>query len=356
VGRAVEKLKRRLAKLEELANGSRKDPKVKAFEADLPIVVGEIFGPDSSEALNFRGFQISKFGAYNRGMSRLELDQLFEKWFREGASEKVALINALIARLEERKADLSDELGELARVEVDERGLLTKKAFISELPELVSSAIDNDVPLSLIMIDLDKFKPINDTHGHPAGDAVLQFIADALKRITGLKGRCYGFGGDEFSVVLPNHVADEAAAVAERIRREIEDSIIGDKKLRVTASLGVAEIPSHTVNAMDLLEFADDALYEAKRFGHNLVRVSGEPPPSPGKPRAATRRVPDFSGLSGDEVENIRKEWFRARFVVCPRDGSQLRVREFESDESVTPDLDVSCPLCGLSERIRAPR
>ena len=122
----------------------------------------------------------------------------------------------------------------------------------------------------------------------------------------------------------------------------------------MTVSLGVAEFPSHAETGQELQSKADAALYDAKQF-RNLVRVSGEPPSAP-EPRVISRRAPSLNQLTEAEAERIRSEWFRAGYVVCPRDQSQLRIREFESDESVSPDLDISCPLCGMSERILAPR
>jgi len=233
--------------------------------------------------------------------------------------------------------------------------LYPKQMFLRDLASRSTSSEKTGEPLALIMMDLDKFKPINDSHGHPAGDEVLQSVADSIRQITRGKGSCYRFGGDEFSILLPNYSEDEAASFAERIRRQIELSIIGSKGLRVTASFGVAVAPTHATSADELLKKADAALYEAKEFHGNLVRISGESRPSTDGPRITLRRAPDPIRMSEAEAEKIRVEYFRAHFVVCPRDGSALRVSEIHYDETVTPDLDVSCPLCGLSERIPAP-
>lgn len=239
--------------------------------------------------------------------------------------------------------------------DMDEFSLLVKNVFNRDLPKHVSLAQKEGIPLSLVMLDIDRFKTaINDVHGHHVGDEVLKFVSDVIKRATGVKGGCYRWGGDEIAILLLNHSIDEATALAERIRREIEEATISTKALKVTVSLGVAELPLHVDTAQELQCKADAALYDAKQF-RNLVRVSGEPFSAP-EPRVVNRRLPSLSQLSEGESERIRTEWFRAAYVVCPRDQSQLRILEIENDENVTPDLHVSCPLCGLSEQIRARR
>jgi diguanylate cyclase (GGDEF)-like protein len=238
---------------------------------------------------------------------------------------------------------------------MDEFSLLVKNVFNRDLPKHISLAQKEGVPSSLVMLDIDRFKTaINDAHGHPVGNEVLKFVADVIKRATGKKGGCYRWGGDEIALLLPNHSVDEATALAERIRKEIEVATISSRALKVTVSLGVAEFPSHAATAQELESNADKALYDAKRF-RNLVRVSGEPHTAP-EPKVVNRKQPSLSQLTQAEAERIRTEWFRAGYVVCPRDQSQLRIIEIDNDEDVTPDLHISCPLCGLSERILAPR
>ncbi len=126
-------------------------------------------------------------------------------------------------------------------------------------------------PLALIMMDLDRFKRINDSAGHPAGDQVLVQVGALLKRhVRGSDIACR-YGGEEFAVVLPKTTLESArrrsAEICSAIRREAE-------LLRgVTASLGVALCPAHAMDAEALLRAADHALYEAKREGRNQVRI-----------------------------------------------------------------------------------
>jgi len=127
-------------------------------------------------------------------------------------------------------------------------------------------------PLSFVMINLDHFKSFNDTYGHTVGDEVLKATAQAVAKVVRGKGEAYRYGGEEISVILPNHALAEANAVGERIRNEIEavriDSI---PDVRVTASIGVAAIPETSANKKALVADADRALYEAKDKGRNRV-------------------------------------------------------------------------------------
>lgn len=128
------------------------------------------------------------------------------------------------------------------------------------------------LPLSFIMIDLDHFKSFNDSYGHGVGDEVLRAIAQAVAKVVRGKGKAYRYGGEEISVILPNHTLAEATAVAERIRNEIEavriDSI---PDVCVTASIGVATIPETSADKKGMVADADRALYEAKDKGRNRV-------------------------------------------------------------------------------------
>ena len=137
-------------------------------------------------------------------------------------------------------------------------------------------------PVSLILIDIDHFKAVNDTHGHAVGDLVLQNVATSAKsciRSTDVLGR---WGGEEFIVLLPASGFSAAADSAERIRRTIENSVYGDG-LRITASLGFASYRS-TDSWDEWLQRADQALYRAKAQGRN--RVVGELPLQPGPDRS----------------------------------------------------------------------
>ncbi|HEX6749874.1 MAG TPA: diguanylate cyclase [Longimicrobium sp.] len=139
-------------------------------------------------------------------------------------------------------------------------------------------------PLAVTMIDLDRFKAVNDTYGHPTGDVILYETARILEhtaREIDMAGR---YGGEEFIVILPNTAEDEAARFAERVRAAVEEHLYRDEanEIRMTCSSGVASFPSDGVGAPEqLLKKADDALYVAKESGRNrVVRASQMPPES----------------------------------------------------------------------------
>ena len=171
-------------------------------------------------------------------------------------------LSAVLREIAPVKLELADSL----RDELDEYGLFRKSAFNRDLITRATASEDLGEPLALLMIDLDELKPINTKYGHPeGGDKVLQLVAESLKRITGTKGSCSRYGGDEFSVLLPNYSADEAAALAERIRSQIEASTVGDKKFRITVSIGEASASTHATTSDELVKMAHAALNEAKR-------------------------------------------------------------------------------------------
>jgi diguanylate cyclase (GGDEF)-like protein len=155
-------------------------------------------------------------------------------------------------------------------------GALTRRGFFAEVEKEFRRAGRYDRPSTLVAIDVDHFKAINDRYGHPAGDAVLVSIANASManmRRSDIFGR---LGGEEFALLLPETDAEEAREAAERIRRTIEATIIevGGTEVRATVSMGVAPRPAVGETVATWLAEADIALYEAKQFGRNRVAVA----------------------------------------------------------------------------------
>jgi diguanylate cyclase (GGDEF)-like protein len=132
--------------------------------------------------------------------------------------------------------------------------------------------------ITLLMIDIDNFKRVNDTYGHPVGDVVLRQSAQCLLRSIRDNDLAFRYGGEELVVLLPSTEAEGGASVAERIRGRIENYIFeeGSHQLRITVSIGLASYPQHAANPKDLLSAADTALYTAKKTGKNRVVVSGK--------------------------------------------------------------------------------
>jgi diguanylate cyclase (GGDEF)-like protein len=138
-------------------------------------------------------------------------------------------------------------------------------------------------PLALLMLDLDRFKQINDQHGHPAGDAVLIELARRMRAEVREVDTVARYGGEEFVIVLPETDAAGAASTAERLRHSIRSAPfrIEGIDLHVTASIGVAVFPEHGATPSDLLRSTDDALYQAKAGGRDAWRFATTPAQRP---------------------------------------------------------------------------
>ena len=155
-------------------------------------------------------------------------------------------------------------------------GLNNRRSFFEKGNQIFKQAIRYEHPLSVIMMDVDHFKNINDEHGHSVGDEVLQGIAQLLQitiREIDLVAR---MGGEEFAFLFPETLLDEAVHLTERLRKEIECATIVEKEkhFRLTASFGIcsSQVKDETLEAM--LSKADDALYIAKKKGRNQIKTS----------------------------------------------------------------------------------
>lgn len=154
-------------------------------------------------------------------------------------------------------------------------GLWNRRHFDFRLEEESRRAERYRSPLSLLIIDVDRFKLVNDRFGHLQGDRVLRRIAELVRdEFRGSDVVCR-YGGEEISVIAPNTRLEEAAALAERVRARIASSEMpGMGGVRVTISAGIASLHDGT-DGMDLTSRADDALYAAKASGRNCIRLHG---------------------------------------------------------------------------------
>jgi diguanylate cyclase (GGDEF)-like protein len=178
---------------------------------------------------------------------------------------------AVHASLALRHRALLDEVEQLATRD-HLTGLANRRLLEETLALEVPRSARAERPVSLLMFDVDHFKAVNDAHGHPAGDALLRTVADALARRTKASDLAARLGGDEFAVVLPDCSASDAVRVAERVRAAFVQAA---DPLAVTLSAGVATIPDHARVADELVVAADAALYAAKRAGRDRTMVAG---------------------------------------------------------------------------------
>jgi diguanylate cyclase (GGDEF)-like protein len=171
-----------------------------------------------------------------------------------------------------------DELELRMIAQVDQlTGALTRRGFVEQAEREIARARRYDRVGTLVMLDLDHFKSVNDTHGHAIGDRVLQKVAEiigATLRPSDVFGR---LGGEEFGILLPETTGDEATTAIERLRHAIASQPIALENaatLHVTASFGAAPLASETTSIIDWLKQADTMLYAAKAAGRNCARVA----------------------------------------------------------------------------------
>ncbi len=154
-----------------------------------------------------------------------------------------------------------------------------KRFFSDQMEKDFQHASRHQLALSLVIMDVDHFKKINDTHGHPAGDHVLQRLAAAVMGSLRAEDAFCRMGGEEFCIIMRDCAAEEAMVLADCLRALIEASrfVYGGNEIPVTMSLGIAAYdPARHRSGADLVEDPDQHLYQAKRSGRN--RISGPVP------------------------------------------------------------------------------
>jgi diguanylate cyclase (GGDEF)-like protein len=154
-------------------------------------------------------------------------------------------------------------------------GLYLRRFFLERISEEMDKAREDDIPLSLLMVDIDHFKKINDTEGHLAGDKVLSEIANLFKLSTREMDILARYGGEEFTILLPHTDIENAQILADRLRAGVEKLYIEymGTVIKVTISIGVATISKDIYTADELINASDKALYKAKESGRNKVII-----------------------------------------------------------------------------------
>jgi len=197
----------------------------------------------------------------------------------------IITIGARLAQSRSRLATLASELDRLARID-PLTGLSNRRDLNEILDATLSAARRDGRPLSVLLVDIDHFKQVNDTEGHDGGDAVLVRVADSMRASLRAQDSLGRWGGEEFLAVLPNTDADDAAIVAERLRSQIPHVTFASdhSPVTVTVTIGVATTDSGTAGELlrpsELVGGADAALYVGKRSGRNQVQVAPVPAPA----------------------------------------------------------------------------
>ena len=188
------------------------------------------------------------------------------------ASQELTDIHQALARLESRTATL------LVEAQRDQLTAVANRGYTSSyLEEVFRAACESNKLVGIIFADVDHFKQVNDTHGHVAGDSVLRSVAETM--VHSVRGGDFvgRWGGEEFVVIMRAESVNDLAAVAERIRANVEQTphSVGKGSINITVSLGCALLErTRHLRSADLLEEADRALYQAKRSGRNQFRLS----------------------------------------------------------------------------------
>ena len=194
----------------------------------------------------------------------------------EGSALVVVTDVTTIKHAELALLGMTDQLKELATTD-GLTGLLNRRTFDAVLDGELSRTGRERQPLSLLMIDVDRFKAYNDRYGHPAGDKCLKLVANCLREAVLRPGDSLArYGGEEFSAILPNTDEDGAYVIAERMRRSLRELELpheGSEKGVVTVSIGIASYGPNVIDRRDteLLRRADQALYDAKAAGRDRV-------------------------------------------------------------------------------------
>ena len=185
----------------------------------------------------------------------------------------VLSLNRLVIQVGARLESHEEELKRLA-IHDGLTGLRNQLEFYAVLEAELERAQRTGRAVSLLLVDIDDFKKVNDLHGHQAGNVVLKELAELLTRqVRTIDSPCR-YGGEEFAVILPETELSAATSLGERIRAAAEEmsfAIGDDESINITISVGVASYPAHAVNSRALFTAADSALYDAKNHGKNRV-------------------------------------------------------------------------------------
>lgn len=208
----------------------------------------------------------------------------YEDAVRSGASDfilKPIRPRELILRIERTatvrrtRIDRDKSLRDLRRLSItdDLTGLFNARHFFQQLPNELNRAARYGHAVSLIVLDLDHFKRVNDAYGHQEGDRVLQHVATIIRSAIRESDTAYRYGGEEFAIVLPETAADSAMLVAERLRQAMPSMPVASANgdlLRITGSMGIAQ-REEAEDAQSFLKRADMAMYAAKQEGRNRI-------------------------------------------------------------------------------------
>jgi diguanylate cyclase (GGDEF)-like protein/excisionase family DNA binding protein len=210
-------------------------------------------------------------------------------------------------------------------------GLANHGAFQRDLSELLGAAEaasdERDRRVAMLMMDLDRFKDFNDSHGHPAGDALIHAAATAIYGAARSDDRVYRYGGDEFAIILPGSSAADAARVGERVRHAVA-SLTAGERAPVTITVGVAAFPEDAGDRSELVAAADAALYAGKQAGEDRVVQASDVPNEMRGLRGTLDQLARAALMRGEEPASVERIVEHATLLTKDADTREATVRD----------------------------
>ena len=158
-------------------------------------------------------------------------------------------------------------------------GIYNRRYLTEMLNAKISESNRKKTPVSLALFDIDKFKMVNDTYGHPFGDKVIQYVAQLLEKTANKNGGMAGrYGGEEFVIAFPGKGIKETFLLVERVHAEIKSTplLYGKEEVQIRVSAGIASYPETCSKADDILNRADWAMYHSKKNGRDQITIDNE--------------------------------------------------------------------------------
>ena len=253
---------------------------------EINTVITDIKLP-GTDGIKFANNIKKKYNLDVIAMTAYSSEYSYEDAIKNGASDlifKPVKLNELILRINRviKERSLLDERDKMIKklkkltIEDSLTGLYNSRHFFDQLDKEIKRSDRYLHPISLMFIDIDNFKGVNDTYGHMIGDKILALIAKRIKACLRSNDTAYRFAGDEFTIILPETTSSEAKFVADRILAKFahESLVINEKEIsEITLSIGIAEYQMNEGN-QQFLHRADVTMYEAKQRGGNSVIIS----------------------------------------------------------------------------------
>nr|WP_272509048.1 diguanylate cyclase [Clostridium ganghwense] len=199
----------------------------------------------------------------------IDVDKIYYSELKQLANSA----NNMIKERNEIENKIKEMNNELKKISITDglTGLYNHKYMYENLEKEIKRANEEQKPLSIIMLDIDHFKKVNDIYGHQCGDKVLETVAKCIETHVGQAGIVGRYGGEEFLSILPQQNLENTYKIAEKIRKEIKELIFDYKELRITISGGVVQLDIET--PIELVKKADELLYSAKANGRDRIEI-----------------------------------------------------------------------------------